>query len=152
MDTGFFPVRLCKAFTSAVLFGVDSVTTEDLFNSFKRYISVQEADILDVAFSSFHELSTDQRDDLMDMLEGFEVRSVPKSKSHLNEVVKGICHKELNQKPKYILDCLAYTCKDLTKKDGFKSAKDVEKFFDKLKPTPKKLFSCCNVVLKINMK
>lgn len=84
-------------------------------------------------------MNTDQRDDLLDMLQCFEMMYIPSTGSRLNEIVNCIGHKELIQKSKYILDCLAYTCKELIKTDDFQSCKIIEKCFDNLRPFAKKV-------------
>lgn len=138
-DIGFFPIRLCKAFMFAVLFGVDSVAPDALLSSFKEYISIHEANTLAKALSDFEHLDNDEKDDLVDILQRFEVRSLPSTKSELQDMITGISHKELIQKPKYILDCLAYTCKELLQTESFNNCSNIVKFFHSLKPSAKKV-------------
>lgn len=138
-DTVLFPLQLSKAFTFSVLFGVDSVTPDILIASFNQYIASNEATLIDKDLSDFQQLSEDDKDDLLDILQRFEVRSIPSTSSSLEEILFGVSHKELIQIPKYILDCLAHACKQLLHIDDFKSINNTQKYLDRLRPSVKKV-------------
>lgn len=52
-DVGFFPIKFCKAFLYAFLFGAETLTPDTLLTSLKRYVSNIEANILSKALSTF---------------------------------------------------------------------------------------------------
>ena len=67
----FYPTRLSKVFLSSCLFGEDSVTENMYLESFLKYISKTEADLIERVLSN--SVDTDD-DDVLDFLSAFECK------------------------------------------------------------------------------
>ncbi|KAJ8048025.1 hypothetical protein HOLleu_00181 [Holothuria leucospilota] len=136
VDHGFFPVHLCKAFVMACLDGPDSVSEDILVTSFMDYISDDDRDCLKKALSNMEEMDDEEYDELLDVLSRYRCRTVP-SKGTVLKVVATVAHKELIQKPKYIIDACSQSFHFIRAK-GITSATDLHSLYDKLTPTAKK--------------
>ena len=98
---GYFPIRLSKVFLSSCLFGEDSVTEDMYLESFLKYISKTEADLIEKVLSN--SVDTDD-EDVLDFLSAFECKRLV-TRDNFREVIIEIAHKELVQKPRYACDC-----------------------------------------------
>lgn len=97
----YFPLKLCQVFTLSCLFGETSFSEEELIDSFKRYISKSEAEIVSKCLTS----SIDCEDEeLLDFLSDYDCKRMV-TQENLPTIIKELAHKELIQKPQYIADC-----------------------------------------------
>ena len=74
-DVKFSPVKLNKIFLFAALFDSRDMPEEMLLNSFLKYVSKDERDLIETALKD--ELDESQDDEWMGFLERFECRTVP---------------------------------------------------------------------------
>ena len=138
-DVKFFPVKLNKVFLFAVLFDSRDMPEEMLLNSFLKYVSKDERDLIETALKD--ELDESQDDEWMGFLERFECRTVP-TKEKRKTVILELAHKEMVQIAQYVIDSWQKPVKDrLTGYDCFASKESFEKFYESCKPTVKKVLS-----------
>lgn len=101
LDQGYFPLRLAPAFTTALISGEHAVSTDSLFESLMLYLTQCERELITAALGG--DLDTDGQHDLLEMLDGLGVKSVP-SQANLKAVLLQVAHKQIIQQPKYALD------------------------------------------------
>lgn len=92
-DINYFPVVLSKAFMSYCLFG--EVTDQELLASFKKYLSHDEATVVENVLNGLVEV---QSDELMELLDHFKCRTLVK-KENVRSVLIELARQELIQKP-----------------------------------------------------
>lgn len=73
----------------------------DLIDIFLQYVSCQEREILREALQDF---SSVEPDDLLEVLDNYECRRRA-SADTLPEILMEISHKELVQRPMFVIDC-----------------------------------------------
>ncbi|KAK5874178.1 hypothetical protein PBY51_019151 [Eleginops maclovinus] len=73
----------------------------NLLESFLQYVSIQDQDILKKALEDFSSVDSSE---LMEVLENYECRKMIKAET-LPQILKEIAHKELVQKPRYVIVC-----------------------------------------------
>ena len=115
------------------------VPEEMLLNSFSKYVSKDERDLIETALKD--ELDESQDDEWMGFLERFECRTVP-TKEKRKTVILELAHKEMVQIAQYVIDSWQKPVKDrLTGYDCFALKESFEKFYESCKPTVKKVLS-----------
>lgn len=97
----YFPIKISQVFMCCCLFGEDSVNEDIYLESFLKYVSNSEADVIQKVFSK--SIGIDD-DDLLDFLSAFDCKRQV-TEENIKEIVVEIAHKELIQKPKYVSDC-----------------------------------------------
>ncbi|KAJ8050224.1 hypothetical protein HOLleu_03340 [Holothuria leucospilota] len=128
-DTGYFPIMMAPAFMEECIFGIQS---GDILESFMHYVSDFERDVLQKALPDFPE----DTDELLNIMDGYECQQIPKPEN-LVRLLQEIAHKELIQKPMFIVDCwrpviTPIICHDLDQKR-------VWSLYTDLAPTVKKV-------------
>ena len=138
-DVKFFPVKLNKAFLFAALFDSRDLPEETLLNSFLKYFSKDERDIIEAALKD--ELDKSQDDEWIAFLETFECRTIP-TKEKRKTVILELAHKEMVQIAQYVIDSWQKPVKVRLSGYGcFASKESFEKFYESCKPTVKKVLS-----------
>lgn len=137
LDHNFFPIYLCKAFILGCLLGPDNISDTTLINSFIEYIPAEDRECLKKALGDMDNITEEENDDLLDILSRYRCRTLPR-KETISKVVSTVAHKELLQKPKYIIDCFHKSSQYLKLK-GIESEEDLDALYEKLNPTPKKV-------------
>lgn len=97
-DFHYLPIKLAPPFVEEMLFG--TVYT-DLIDIFLQNVSCQEREILREALQDF---SSVEPDDLLEVLDNYECRRRA-SADTLPEILMEISHKELVQRPMFVIDC-----------------------------------------------
>lgn len=143
-DYGYFPTRLSPACAVAIIFGEHEVSTDMLFESLLMYLSQTERDLLTTAITE--ELSGEDRDDLLDLLDRMGVTSLP-AKDNLKGIFLQVAHKQIIQKPRYALEKISLTAGE-TLQQMFHSPQDVQNMYEEKKPTTKKLLKLLNAIPK----
>lgn len=92
-------------------------------------VSSQDKVILKTALEDFSKVDYN---DLMDVLEAYECRKMVNAHT-LPQILEEIAHKELIQKPRYVMDCW----KEVTK--GKISIDELLAHYEALKPTPRRV-------------
>ncbi|KAK0142181.1 hypothetical protein N1851_020117 [Merluccius polli] len=94
----YLPIKLALPLMEDLFHG--SVCS-NLLESFLQYVSIQDQDILKKALEDFSSVDPDE---LMEVLENYECQKMVKAET-LPQILKEIAHKELVQKPRYVIDC-----------------------------------------------
>lgn len=101
LQAGYFPIQISQVFLTSLMFGEDAITNDMYLQSFKRYVSRAEADIIEKVIE--RKLSLDD-DDFVDFLSAFDCKKVV-NEANITEILIELAHKELVQKPSYVGDC-----------------------------------------------
>ncbi|KAG9272835.1 hypothetical protein AMEX_G4595 [Astyanax mexicanus] len=127
-DCKYIPVKLALPFLEEVFFGT---VCSDLRAHFLQFVSCQDRDILCRALDDFTSVDLD---DLLEILNTFECRRHVTAAT-LAEILNEISHKELVQKPMFVIDCW----REVTQLQTTLSCEELTKMYSDLKPTPKKV-------------
>ena len=131
----YFPLILSKAFIGYCLFG-DSVPDSVLMNSFKKYLSVDEEELVEQCLSpDMHEFDSKE---IEDFLEQFNCRTVL-NENNCQKVITEIAKQELIQKPHIMLSTWQPILSELKMYQPFQSFEKLEMYYDSIKPTNKKV-------------
>ncbi|XP_059191657.1 uncharacterized protein LOC131973627 [Centropristis striata] len=103
-DHGFFPIKLSLAFTVCLIHGENKVTEEMLFESFLRFVTPFEKDIVNAVLEG----RPYSEDDLLDMLSRMGGHTAPDGDTVKDSIVH-TAHKQLIQEPMYALKMMAAT-------------------------------------------
>ncbi|XP_049459333.1 uncharacterized protein LOC125905423 [Epinephelus fuscoguttatus] len=127
-DCHYLPIKLAPPLIEEMLFGaVHSHLTE----VFLQFTSCQEREVLMQALQDF---SSVDPDDLLEVLNNYECRRRV-SADTLPAILEEISHKELVQKPNFVIDCW----RDITKPQMNLNYEELTKMYADLKPTTKKV-------------
>ena len=129
----YFPIQIPQVFIVSLVFGEDSISREMYLDSFKRYVSRAEADIIDKVISGKVSL---EDDDFLDFLSAFDCKKAV-NQGNMCDVLVELAHKELVQKPKYVADCWEAILNSL--KVFFPTVEALQEQFSSLQPTPAKV-------------
>ena len=134
-DNGYFPVVLSKSFVSYILF--DQNSEKDLLNSFKNYLSPDERKLIDNVLENDDVLDSDE---FSDLLEQFKCRTLVKRENCQNVLLE-LARQELIQKPHLMASCWRKSVSTLKQFPVFKTSASLEKFYEDLQPSSKKLIA-----------
>ena len=98
----YLPIQISQVFLCSCLFGEDSISQKEYLESFQKYVSRSEADVIDKLFSE--SIAVDD-DDLLDLLSVFDYKKQVTEENFCEIVID--CtqrNKELEQKPRYVSD------------------------------------------------
>lgn len=98
----YFPLNLSKAFFIYCLYGEGAISNDLLMASFLNYISESERDLIQRAVDGQVDLS--ESDEFMEFLADFDCKKVVNT-TNLNQILTELAHKEIIQKPQYVVDC-----------------------------------------------
>ncbi|XP_061576483.1 uncharacterized protein LOC133442491 [Cololabis saira] len=132
-DCKYLPIKLAPPFLEEMLYGA---VHSDLKTSFLQFVSSQEQDVLKTALDDF---SSVDDDDLLEVLDRYECRKRVTA-ANLPEILKEISHKELVQKPMFVIDCW----REITQPQIHLNSGELTKMYSDLKPTPKKVAGILN--------
>ncbi len=127
-DYQYLPIKLAPPFVEEMLFGE---VRSDLKTSFLQFVSCQEQDVLRQALDDF---SSADVDELLEVLTTYECRKKV-SAATLPGILDEISHKELVQKPKFVIDCW----REITQPELYLKYAELTKMYNDLKPTPRKV-------------
>ena len=100
-ESQYFPHKIRKAFLAACLFGEGSVTCEMLQDSFKRYVSISEASVIEGCLTKSIQCDSEE---VLDFLSAFDCKRRVTSEN-VAEIIREVAHKEIVPKPQYVADC-----------------------------------------------
>ncbi|CAI5686053.1 unnamed protein product [Oreochromis niloticus] len=124
----YFPNKLAIPFLEQVLF---SGVYSDLKAHFLQFVSSQECDVLMEAVKNF---SAVDLDDLVEVLDSYGCRKRITAET-LPTILDEIAHKELVQKPMFVIDCW----REIIDSHISLSPEALTKLFSELQPTSKKV-------------
>lgn len=96
-DHGYFPCRLSPAFTVALIFGEQEVSDDVLFESLLLYVSHSDRSLITTALKG--DLSEEEKDELIDLLERLDVTALPTQKN-LKGILLKVCTQAADPKAK----------------------------------------------------
>ncbi|XP_023818529.1 uncharacterized protein LOC110016336 [Oryzias latipes] len=132
-DCQYLPIRLAPPFLEQMLYGE---VYSDLKKTFLQFVSTQEQDILR---NALHDFSSADTDELMEVLSTYECRKMVTA-INIAGILDEISHKELVQKPMFVIDCW----QEVTKAHVNLSPGELTKTYKDLQPTPKKVVALLN--------
>jgi hypothetical protein len=126
---------LSKAFVAYCMFG-DAIPDAILIESFKKYLSVDEEEVVNNCLSP--ETSELQSEEIIDFLERFNCRTVLNG-NNSKRVITEIAKQELIQKPHIMAATWQPILSELEQCEVFQSLDKLNTFYDSIKPTNKKV-------------
>ncbi|XP_057290873.1 uncharacterized protein LOC130613563 [Hydractinia symbiolongicarpus] len=96
IDVGYFPTVLSRCFITYCIFGC--VNDDELIDSFKKYVSDDEAKLINNILSPSFNGDFEENEDLKDFFEVFKCRTLV-CKENVHAVICEIARQELIQKP-----------------------------------------------------
>lgn len=133
MSCKYFPLNLSKTFFVYCLFGEEQISNEMLMGSFKNFISDSEKDLIEKAYNGEVE-----SDEFLEFLADFDCKKVVHL-NNLNQVLLELAHKEIIQKPHYVINCWANIIPFFL--EYFHNLGDIELLYEKLVPTAPRVIS-----------
>ncbi|KAE8575851.1 hypothetical protein XENTR_v10003965 [Xenopus tropicalis] len=127
-DCGYLPCKLALSFTEEVLF---NYVYSDVIEDFFHYVSASEKEILSAALSNF---SSVEIEDLLEVLDNYKCRRKISAESFKQTLLE-IAHKEIVQRPMFVIDCWREIVKPLNL-----SPEKLAKLYLELKPTQQKVY------------
>lgn len=124
----YLPIKLALPLLEEVVYGKLS---SDLLSTFMRFVSAQDSVILQRALEDFTSVSFDE---LLEVLQTYECRRLV-APDTLKETLLEISHKELLQKPMYVIDCW----REVIQENIILDQDELRNMIAKLTPTPRKL-------------
>ena len=134
-SVSYFPLFISKAFLDYCLFG-NQIPDMVFLESFQKYLSKEEEEMIKAVIenNSFPE----DKDEFEDFLERFQCRSFVKEEN-LYRIILEIAKQELIQKPHLMISSWESVITSLKAHPSFQSLAALDAFYDKLKPTNKKV-------------
>lgn len=102
----YLPVQLSVVILESAMYGNYFTNLVD----FLTFLSPVERDTVRSSLANFQEVDNE---DLMEFLEAHDCRKIPNAEN-IQSIVHELAHKDLVQKPKYIVDCFSVVLKDLS--------------------------------------
>ncbi len=131
----YFPLILSKTFIGYCLFG-DSVPDSVVINSFKKYLSIDEEELVEKCLSpDTHEFDSEE---IVDFLDRFNCRTIL-NENNCQKVITELAKQELIQKPHIMLSTWQPILSELKMFESFQSFDKLEMLYDRMKPTNKKV-------------
>lgn len=138
LECSYLPLKLSHIFLASCLFGENSFTENELIDSFKRYVSKSEAEVVSKCMAG---TVSCEDDELMEFLSEYDCKRRV-NKDNLPTIIKEIAHKELIQKPQYIADCWIPVLSII--QVTIPTTDVLRKIYDERKPTTAKVLSLLN--------
>lgn len=134
-DHGYFPCRLSPAFAVSLIFGENEVSDDVLFESLLMFVSQSDRKLITTALKE--DLSEDDQDELIDLLDRLDVTALP-TRNNLKGILLKVAHKQLIQKPRYACEKMSLIA-GASLKEAFVNTQHVLLMYEDKKPTTKKL-------------
>ena len=97
----YFPFLISNIFITLMLLQEGSVSEDSLIGSFKEYVAIDEAQILNDVLASN---KNPDNEDVINFIGRFGCRKLQNT-HNIRFIVLKMAHKELIQKPQYVADC-----------------------------------------------
>lgn len=134
-DHDVFPLQMAPAFFQALVFGEESISPEDLTDSFLRFLS--DVDSAAVRAAMAGHLSDDEKEIFEDLLDREGSHTIPEDDQVL-PVIRQLAHKCMVQNSSYALQAMGGIVRDALA-NSFPSVQSIKNLYDRCKPTPKKV-------------
>ena len=144
LDHKYFPTLLSPAYALAITFGEEAVTPEILKDSFLKYLSEMEADVVESAIKN----EQYDEDTLIDILDRAQCHTLP-SEFEMVQAILQVAHKTIIQESKYALDAISDIAQ-VRLIQHIPTVKDLLVLYEALKPTQAKVVKLlhCNPASK----
>ena len=142
-EVGYVPVCL-----SPCLHGEETVTEEELLQSFKLYITADEREVFDRCLSEDFE-SNDE--DVLDFLSSYKCFRKP-IPQNIKVIFVELAHQEIIQKPRYIAECWTPVLSILKEHNSFSKVDSIRKLCLDSKPTAKKVIKSLVATPKVKLR
>lgn len=96
----YFPIKLAPIFMQNCIVSQTPINSK-LIENFLNIVSESEREVIKSGIENFDQTDFDE---LLEILNNFDCRRIP-NKLNLKDIIYDIAHKEIVQKPKYIIDC-----------------------------------------------
>ena len=128
----YFPLRISQVFMKSCFKGEQSISKEELVESFLKFVSIEEKEILK---RNLEEIDED-KSEILDVISSFKCHSLP-TKENMKELIAQLGHQELIQRPKYVSGCWdnVFACV------RFPTAFNMKEWYSKKIPTGRKVAS-----------
>ena len=133
----YFPLFLSQAYICFTLFG-NQVPEEMLLQSLKKYLSPMEEELIDKVLKS--DSIAENQEELDEFLVRFNVYTMV-TKDNVKKVILEIAKQELISKPHLMIGAWQEIVQELKSSAEFSSIEALQSFYEKLKPTVKKVLS-----------
>ena len=133
---GYVPVCLSPVFLSSCIHGEETITEDDLLESFKWYITSDEREVFEQCMTG-QPLDFGCNDDLMEFLSSYRCYKNPTAQT-IRRILTELAHQELIQKPRYVATCWGPVLGVLKDHSNFANVEGIRKLFLNSKPTAKK--------------
>lgn len=133
----YFPISLSFVFVASCLFEEENLTSDELLQAFRMYVSDDEREIIDKCCKG--ELSPNDAD-VLELLSAYKCYRLPTAENILS-ILSELAHQELIQKPKYVVHCWSphmKTC-NLTYFTPFQTLEGLKQMYDEKRPTTRKV-------------
>ena len=134
-ESQYLPHKISKAFLAACLFGEGSVTCGMLQDSFKRYVSISEASVIEGCLTNSIQCDSEE---VLDFLSAFDCKWRVTSENVV-EIIREVAHKEIVQKPQYVADCWQPIVSRL--KIYFPDVRSLDELYSSIVPTNVKVIA-----------
>ena len=135
LDHQVFPLQLAPAFFQALMFGEETVSTEDLCESFLLFLSDTDREVVKSALAGH--LSDDDSEVFEDLLDREGCHAIPKMEQ-VRPVVMQMAHKCIVQNSNYALEAMRRVVQD-SLVSAFPNVDSITSMYSNLKPTSKKI-------------
>lgn len=125
-DVNYFPLKIAPSFMEQCIYGK---TEKELFQSFANYVNARDSEVIENALKDF---SAVDQSELIDILETIECKWIPTS-TNFNQLIQDIAHKELIQKPMFVIDCWREILGSLV------TSEELQRIYEKNIPLPKNI-------------
>ncbi|XP_023932019.1 uncharacterized protein LOC106182062 isoform X1 [Lingula anatina] len=100
--TGYWPIKLSKAFLFSVICSNEEEVKSCLLEDFWKFVTKPDMEVLHQAYENYTQVDEDE---LLDCLETYECRAKPKE-DNIRSVILEIAHTQLIQKPTFVGNCM----------------------------------------------
>ena len=138
-QAGYFPIKISKIFMIQVMFGEEYVNGELLFQSFLKYLSKDERQVVEDAVAN--RISDEKQEEWEDFLDRFHCKRIPKGADQVKEVLIEISHKELIQMSEYVTKCWNNILHHLKKRAEFQSVESLLHFYCSAVPSTRQVIA-----------
>ena len=131
----YFPLNLSQLFITSCLFGEESLNREFLLRSFHLHVAGDDREVLDMCLSKD---SNAPLEDVLEFLSMWKCYKVP-TQENIESIIFELAHKELVQRPRYVVNCWLPILKSLQHDPAFQTPEAVTELYERKRPSAKKI-------------
>ena len=131
----YFPLNLSQLFITSCLFGEESLNREFLLRSFRLHVAGDDREVLGMCLSKDFN-ATDE--DVLEFLSMWKCYKVP-TQENIESIIFELAHKELVQRPRYVVNCWLPILKSLQHDPAFQTPEAATEVYERKHPSAKKI-------------